>query len=148
MRRGQSKALKRKNDTTRTESSCRSTGADRFRCVAASKPSYRSNKSTRQANCTDDAAHHHTQYKSLILLHLAEEVGFEPTESLHPRRFSRPVPSTTRPLFPKATTHGHHFGQTYALMHGSFQASFVEQCNIRTGIATIWPASCPIRLRQ
>jgi hypothetical protein len=29
---------------------------------------------------------------------MAEEVGFEPTESLHPQRFSRPPPSTTRPF--------------------------------------------------
>ena len=28
---------------------------------------------------------------------LADGVGFEPTRSLHPCRFSRPVPSTTRP---------------------------------------------------
>ncbi len=30
---------------------------------------------------------------------LAEEVGFEPTEGLHPQRFSRPPHSTTLPLF-------------------------------------------------
>jgi hypothetical protein len=29
---------------------------------------------------------------------VAEEVGFEPTERLHARWFSRPVPSTARPL--------------------------------------------------
>ncbi len=29
---------------------------------------------------------------------LAEEKGFEPSEGLHPRRFSKPLPSTTRPL--------------------------------------------------
>ena len=28
---------------------------------------------------------------------MAERVGFEPTEDLHPRWFSRPEPSTTRP---------------------------------------------------
>ena len=28
---------------------------------------------------------------------MADGVGFEPTRSLHPRRFSRPVPSTARP---------------------------------------------------
>ncbi len=28
---------------------------------------------------------------------LAEGVGFEPTRDFHPCRFSRPVPSTTRP---------------------------------------------------
>lgn len=28
---------------------------------------------------------------------MADGVGFEPTKSLHPCRFSRPVPSTTRP---------------------------------------------------
>ena len=28
---------------------------------------------------------------------LADGVGFEPTERLHVRRFSRPLPSTTRP---------------------------------------------------
>jgi hypothetical protein len=28
----------------------------------------------------------------------AEETGFEPVEDLHPRRFSKPLPSTTRPL--------------------------------------------------
>ena len=30
-------------------------------------------------------------------LFLAERVGFEPTEGVNPRRFSRPLPSTTRP---------------------------------------------------
>ncbi len=29
---------------------------------------------------------------------VAEEVGFEPTEGVNPRRFSRPVHSTTLPL--------------------------------------------------
>lgn len=33
-----------------------------------------------------------------LISKLAEEVGFEPTEDLHPRRFSRPVHSTTLPL--------------------------------------------------
>ena len=31
------------------------------------------------------------------LIRLADGVGFEPTRSLHPWRFSRPLPSTTRP---------------------------------------------------
>lgn len=31
---------------------------------------------------------------------LAEKVGFEPTDSLRRLRFSRPLPSTTQPLFP------------------------------------------------
>ena len=30
---------------------------------------------------------------------MAEEVGFEPTEELPPRRFSRPVLSTAQPPF-------------------------------------------------
>ena len=29
---------------------------------------------------------------------MAEELGFEPREGVNPRRFSRPVPSTTRPF--------------------------------------------------
>ncbi len=32
------------------------------------------------------------------IFHLAEEVGFEPTEGVNPQRFSRPSPSTTQPL--------------------------------------------------
>ena len=34
----------------------------------------------------------------MILGYLAEEVGFEPTERVNVRRFSRPVHSTTLPL--------------------------------------------------
>gem|GEM_PF-6778297 len=30
-----------------------------------------------------------------------EQVGFEPTEGLHPLRFSRPLPSAARPLLPR-----------------------------------------------
>ena len=37
-------------------------------------------------------------YKSIAWkIYLADRVGFEPTEELPPRRFSRPLPSTTRP---------------------------------------------------
>lgn len=32
---------------------------------------------------------------------MADGVGFEPTESVNPRWFSRPVPSTTRPPIPQ-----------------------------------------------
>ena len=35
---------------------------------------------------------------SLVFGSLAEEVGFEPTVGVNPRRFSRPVHSTTLPL--------------------------------------------------
>ncbi len=37
---------------------------------------------------------------------MAEGVGFEPTRSLHPFRFSRPVPSATRRALHK-TSYGH-----------------------------------------
>ena len=35
---------------------------------------------------------------------MAEEVGFEPTEGVNPRRFSRPVHSTTLPLLRRDMT--------------------------------------------
>ena len=34
----------------------------------------------------------------LVRQYVAEEQGFEPWEDFHPRRFSRPVHSTTLPL--------------------------------------------------
>ena len=38
------------------------------------------------------------QQNQVNQVHLAEEVGFEPTVRFHARRFSRPVHSTTLPL--------------------------------------------------
>ena len=41
---------------------------------------------------------------------VAERVGFEPTEDLHPRRFSRPVPSASSTISPSFLAFGfYHF---------------------------------------
>jgi CRISP-associated protein Cas1 len=40
-------------------------------------------------------------YINMMVRNMAEEVGFEPTEGLRLRRFSRPVQSTALPLLPR-----------------------------------------------
>ena len=42
----------------------------------------------------------------LVRQFVAEEQGFEPWEDFHPRRFSRPVHSTTLPLLRQALHNG------------------------------------------
>ena len=42
----------------------------------------------------------------LVRQYVAEEQGFEPWEDFHPRRFSRPVHSTTLPLLRQALHNG------------------------------------------
>ena len=48
---------------------------------------------------------------------LAEGVGFEPTKSLRPCRFSRPVPSTARSPLQRGKSHSERIPEAFHSIH-------------------------------